>query len=153
MGPINYIHTVRRAPIKSEVIGSSMRSSFSWALYSPSRFNTSMTRSRRRASSNEQFSWICDKIVTTCVMGASRGRAFNLAKLVRRSPSEPTERTSKLPRLIECREPRGPASLVGTSGKISFKLAPVWSTVKTTCVGKLWEWCLRYISVLIFLPI
>lgn len=132
-----YLFTVNRAPIKSDAMGSSIRISFNWALYSPSRFSTSMTRSKRRASSNEQFSWICDKIVTTCVMGASKGNAFSLAKLVRRRQSEPTDRTSKLPLRIECKEPRGPASFVGTSGIVSLELAFGVSTIKTMCVGRL----------------
>ena len=132
-----WVITVKSAPIRSDVMGSSMRSSFSWALYRPSRLSTSMTLSSRRASSREQFSWICDNMVTTWVMGASSGRAFSLARLVRRRPSEPTERTSKLPRLIECREPRGPASLVGPRGSISLRLAFGWSAVITMWVGKL----------------
>lgn len=40
-------------------------------------------------------------------MGASSGNEDNLARLVRLRPSEAIDRTSKLPRRIECNDPRG----------------------------------------------
>lgn len=52
-------------------------------------------------SSEKSKTLLMKKNCTTLVIGASKGRLVSLAKLVRLKPSEATERTSKLQRLIE----------------------------------------------------
>lgn len=109
-----------------------------------------MTRSKSFASSLEQLSWTCARIDRTFVMGASRGSEESFAKLVRRKPSEAIERMSKLPRLIECSEPRGIDSLAcGIDGRaISWLPLCILLNVKTRWVvdlpkhatGDAWTW-------------
>lgn len=99
--------TVNRAPIKSVAVGSSGRSSLICGEYRPSRLRKSITRSSSFASSAEQFSCTCARIDKTFVIGASSGNDESLARLVRRRPSDVIDRMSKLPRRIECNEPRG----------------------------------------------
>lgn len=63
-------------------------------------------------------------------MGASNGSDVSLARLVRRRPSDATERTSTLPRRIECCEPRG-ASLAWGSVATKSPCDPGTSRLKT----------------------
>lgn len=70
------------------------------------------------------------------MMGASSGSDVSLAKLVLRNPSEAMERTSKLQRRTECREPLG-ASLGCGSVAMKSICPPGTSKLKIRCVGAL----------------
>lgn len=69
-------------------------------------------------------------------MGASSGRDVSLARLVRLRPSEATDLTSKLPRRIEWRDPRG-ASFGWGKDAIKSPCPPGTSKLNTKCVGVL----------------
>lgn len=70
------------------------------------------------------------------VMGASRGSDVSLARLVRRSPSDAMERTSKLQRRTECKEPRGASFGCGSVAMKSIP-PPGISKLKIRWVGAL----------------
>lgn len=73
----------------------------------------------------------------TFVMGASKGNDDNFAKLVRRKPSDATERMSKLHRLIECNDPLGASFACGTICNVSLSTDAGESKTMTKCVGDL----------------
>lgn len=91
-----------------------------------------MTRSSSFASSFEQFSCTCASSDSTLVMGASSGSDESFARLVLRSPSDVIERMSKLPRRMECSEPRG-SFACGIDGRpiVSWLLLCALLKVKT----------------------
>lgn len=109
-----------------------------------------MTRSNSLASSLEQLSWTWARIDSTFVIGASRGSDESFAKLVLLRPSEAIERMSKLPRLIECSEPRGSDSLdCGIDGRaiswpplcILLKVKAMWVVnLPKHATGVAWTW-------------
>lgn len=70
----------------------------------------------------------------TLVIGASKGNDVSFAKLVRLRPSEAIDRTSKLPRRIECSEPRGASFGCGNVAMKSV-CPPGTSKLNTKCVG------------------
>lgn len=76
--------------------------------------------SSKKCKNQNKKKTLMKKNCTTLVIGASKGRLVSLAKLVRLKPSEATERTSKLQRLIECRDPLGASFGCGREAMKSF---------------------------------
>lgn len=100
------------------------------------------------------------------MIGASSGSDDNLAKLVRLKPSDAMERTSKLHRLIECRDPLGASFTCGVvvCNNVSFSMFVGESNIMTKCVGDLCIWtymkgtktridirkCYKYSGIIVF---